>query len=285
MPIIVNTNIGSMTAQRHLSRNTGALNKSLERLSSGFRINRASDDAAGLQISENLRAQIRGSKKALDNTQDGINMLNIVDGAYQTIQDNLQRVRELAIQGASDTYGTAQRSAISNEIDQLQQDIDRIANSTVFNGVLLIANAPSGSFALPGPSYFLQVGANSTVNDEIDIINTLGDATSATLGFNTTTGATHANFQTIIDEIDTAMGTLNTRRATLGAVINRLESAASNLAISIENQSASESRLRDADIAYETAQMTRNQILQQSSAAILQQANQVPSLALQLLQG
>ncbi len=285
MPIIVNTNIGSMSAQRHLGRNTNALNKSLERLSSGFRINRASDDAAGLQISENLRAQIRGSKKALDNTQDGINMLNIVDGAYQTIQDNLQRVRELAIQGASDTYGTAQRSAISNEIDQLQQDIDRIANSTVFNGVLLIANAPSGGFALPGPSYFLQVGANSTTNDEIDIINTLGDATSATLGFNTTSGSTHANFQAIVDEIDTSMGTLNTRRATLGAVINRLESAASNLAISIENQSASESRLRDADIAYETAQMTRNQILQQSSAAILQQANQVPSLALQLLQG
>ncbi len=173
MPIIVNTNIGSMTAQRHLSSNTNALNKSLERLSSGFRINRASDDAAGLQISENLRAQIRGSKKALDNVQDGINMLNIVDGAYQSIVNNLQRMRELSVQNANDTYGIPQRVAINDEIVALYNEIERIASSTVFNNQNLIDGSIAG--------FVLQVGANSTVNDEIDISNALGDARLSTI--------------------------------------------------------------------------------------------------------
>ncbi len=163
MPLIVNTNLSSMTAQRHLSRNTHGLNKSLERLSSGFRINRASDDAAGLQISENLRAQIRGSKKALDNVQDGINMLNIVDGAYQSIVNNLQRMRELTVQAANDTIGFPQRVAINDEIAALYDEIVRIGDSTVFNNQNLL----DGSVA----NFFLQVGPNSTVNDEIDISN------------------------------------------------------------------------------------------------------------------
>ncbi len=281
MPLVVNTNIASMTAQRHLGRNTNGLNKSLERLSSGFRINRASDDAAGLQISENLRSQIRGSKKALDNVQDGINMLNIVDGAYQTIGNNLQRMRELAVQAANDTYGTAQRVAISQEMTEIYNDIDRIARTTIFNGVeLLSPTAPA--------NFFLQVAPNSTANDEIDIANALGDATMQTglgVGPGSAFISSHLDAQNSISTITIALERLNQRRGDLGAVVNRLDSAANNLAISIENQSAAESRLRDADIAYETSIMTRNQILQQSSAAILQQANQVPSLALQLLQG
>src|SRR5690606_24858464 len=134
MPIVINTNTASLNAQRYLGNNTTALAKSMEKLASGFRINRAGDDAAGLQISENLRAQIRGSKKALDNVQDGINVLNIVDGSFQQITDNLQRMRELAVQAANDTYATAQRQAISDELEQLKLDIDRIASATQFNG-------------------------------------------------------------------------------------------------------------------------------------------------------
>ncbi len=282
MPIIVNTNIASMSAQRHLGSNTNALNKSLEKLSSGFRINRASDDAAGLQISENLRAQIRGSKKALDNVQDGINMLNIVDGAFQSVGDNFQRIRELAVMGANDTYDVTARDALEKEMVQLYEDIVRISETTSFNGVdLLNSNTPA--------TYIIQVGANTTVNDEIDIAGMLGDDPPVDLLLNTFIPPfdflTHADADFIIDSIDYASGRLLARRAQLGAIVNRLESAAQNLQISIENQSAAESRIRDADIALETASMTRNQILQQSSAAILQQANQVPSLALQLLQG
>ncbi len=279
MPLVINTNVSSLNAQRNLSNNTFNLNKSLERLSSGYRINRASDDAAGLQISESLRAQIRGSKKALDNTQDGMNLLNIVDGAYQTIQNNLQRIRELAVQGANDTNATAQRNAINQEIDALRADIDRIAGGTQFNNVNLIgATAPA--------AYLIQVGPNSTVNDEIDVGTALLNTTTAAGGLNLAAAAgtnTNAAYQTYITNTDTALTNLNTRRATIGSFSNRLESAASNLSISIENLSASESRIRNVDVASESAEMIRNQILQQSSAAILSQANQAPSLALQLL--
>jgi len=283
MPLVVNTNVISMTSQRHLGINTNMLNKSLEKLASGYRINRAGDDAAGLMISETLRTQIRGSKKALDNVQDGLNMLNIADGAFQTIQDSIQRIRELTVQAANDTYATAQRSAIAGEIDQLQTDIDRIANSVQFNGVqLLSATAPA--------NFFLQVGANSSATlDRIDIIGALGDTTATTglalpLAGNTTVD-THANAQTYLGVIDTALSTLGTKRATLGAMVNRLEAAGANLGIAIENFSASESRLRNVDVAAETAEMTRNQILQQASATVLTQANQVPQLALQLIRG
>ncbi len=277
MPLVINTNVTSLNAQRNLSTNTFNLNKSLEKLSSGYRINRASDDAAGLQISESLRAQIRGSKKALDNTQDGLNVMNIVDGAYQTIQNNLQRIRELAVQGANDTNATAQRNAINQEIDALRADIDRIAGGTQFNNVSLIgATAPA--------SYIIQVGPNSTVNDEIDVGSVLLNTTSASLGLGAAAGTnTNAAYQTYITNTDTALTNLNTQRAGVGAFANRLESAASNLSISIENLSASESRIRNVDVASESAEMIRNQILQQSSAAILSQANQAPSLALQLL--
>ncbi len=281
MPLVINTNVTSLNAQRNLTNNTHNLSKSLEKLASGYRINRASDDAAGLQISENLRSQIRGSKKALDNTQDGINMLNIVDGAYQTIQNNLQRIRELSVQGANDTNATAQRTAINQEIDALRADIDRIANSTLFNNVPLIANA-----GVPA-NYVIQVGPNATINDEIDIVSALGDATTGAGGLNLAaasgTNVDNATYQTYITNVDNAMTALNTARAGVGAFANRLEASAENLSISIENLSAAESRIRNVDVASESAEMIRNQILQQSSAAILSQANQAPSLALQLL--
>lgn len=281
MPLVINTNVGSINAQRHLTNNTISLSKTMERLASGYRINRAGDDAAGLQLSENLRAQIRGAKKALDNTMDGINFLNLADGALQTIQDNMQRIRELTVQAANDTYATAQRTAMAQEIDQLRADIDRIANSTQFNGVLMLASA-----GIPA-NFWLQVGPNnSATNDRIDVATALGDTTSVTgLALTAASGniGTNAAAQTYLGLINTAMTTINTRRGNLGALINRLEGAAKNLSIGIENQSSSESRIRNVDVASESAELSRSQILQQSSAMILTQANQAPSLALSLL--
>lgn len=282
MPLVINTNVSSLSAQRYLGVNTFALNKSMEKLASGYRINRAGDDAAGLSISENLRAQIRGSQKALQNVQDGINVLNVVDGAYQTITDNFQRMRELAVQAANDTYDVDARSAIQTEIFALYAENDRIANSTQFNGVDLLS-------ALTPANYNIQVGPNSGPNDVIDIVGAIGDSTMGTgygLGLAGLQVDTNANAQIAIGNIDN--GTLDDllqRRGTLGAMINRLESVAQNLQISIENLSASESRIRDVDVAAESAELVRNQILQQSASAMLAQANQSPSIALQLLQG
>jgi flagellin len=282
MPLAINTNVGAINAQRSLENNTNALSKSLERLSSGFRINRSGDDAAGLQISETLRSQIRGGKQALQNAQDGISVLNIVDGAQGVIQDNLQRIRELTVQAANDTLATAQRTAISTEITQRLSDVDRISNSTEFNGVSLLAT--SGTPA----NYFIQLGANdSSTNDRIDLRDGLGDTTTGSGGLNiaftSANVADNTSAQTFLTTLDTALSTLNTKRATLGALSNRLESAVSNLSVSVENLSSAESRIRNVDVATESATLTRNQILQQASTSILSQANQAPNLALNLI--
>lgn len=281
MTVVVNTNVSSINAQRHLNYNSMQLNRAMERLASGYRINRAGDDAAGLFVSENLRTQIRGSKKALDNTQDGINMLNIADGAFQTISDNLQRMRELVVQAGNETYGQPQRTALNIEIDQLRADIDRISSTTQFNGTILLSTAPA--------SYNLQVGANGTANDVISLLAAMGDTrATAAAGLNIVTAASativdNATARTYLGTIDAALVILNTRRANLGAVVNRLEGTAKNLSNSIENMSSAESRIRDTDIAAESAEMSRYQVLQQSSAAILAQANQSTSIALKVL--
>lgn len=286
MPLIINTNVSSLTSQRYLGNNTNSLQKTMEKLSSGYRINRAGDDAAGLQLSENLRAQIRGSQKALDNTQDGINVLNIADGSMQTITDNLQRMRELAVQAGNDTYNGTQRAAIQGEISQLLKDIDRIAGSTTFNGVPLFPTAAS--------TFTLQVGANNTVNDIIDVGAAMGDARANALGitsWDTTNGVLTTAINTgnaaraFITEVDNALVSINSKRGNLGAYVNRLEGAVNNLSIGIENLSSSESRIRNVDVAAESANLTRNQILQQASNTILAQANQAPQLAIQLLKG
>jgi flagellin len=281
MPITINTNVQSINAQRNLNANTRSLDKSLERLASGFRINRSADDAAGLQISETLRAQIRGASQALSNSQDGINVLNIVDGAQSVIQDNLQRVRELTVQAANDTLAAPQRSAIATEITQRLADVDRIANSTTFNGVTLIA---SGTAPV---NYFIQVGQNnSATNDRIDVASGFGSNTSIGLGiasFSAGLIADNSAARTFLTTVDTSLTNLNTKRAIVGAGTNRLESAINNLSVSIENLSSAESRIRNADIASESATMSRNQILQQASSSILAQANQSPSLALSLI--
>jgi flagellin len=285
MPLVINTNVSSLNAQRSLGANTSMLSKTMEKLSSGYRINRAGDDAAGLQLSEKLRAQIRGSQKAFDNTQDGINVLNIADGSLQTITDSLQRIRELAVQASNDTYNSAQRSAMGIEIVQLLTDIDRLSFSSQFNGVYLLSSASPTQF-------ILQVGANNDpINDQIDIASALGDSKASTLGVSGWDGTALASSITsgdaarnLLSQIDDAIDTVNAKRGVLGAVVNRLEGAANNLSIGIENLSSSESRIRNVDVAMESSNLSRNQILQQASQAMLSQANQTPQLALRLLQ-
>ncbi len=285
MPLVINTNTASINAQRNLGINTNMLAKSIERLSSGFRINKAGDDAAGLQISENLRSQIRGSKKALDNVQDGINVLNIADGALGTVTENLQRMRELAVQAANDTYDTSSRTAIETELDQLASEITRIADSTQYNGVNLINGSQNGS-----GNMVLQVGYdNNQAQNTIDVGNTgaFADVDAAALSVDdaniVVTNNTTA--RSALGNIDSAISTVNTQRANIGAIINRLERAATNLSTQIENTSSAESRIRDVDVASESASLVKFQILQQSSSAMLAQANQFPSIALQLLGG
>jgi flagellin len=281
MSIVINTNVSSLNAQRHLSLNTINLHKTMEKLASGFRINKAADDAAGLQISETLRAQIRGSQKALDNVQDGVSILNMMDGAMSTITENIQRMRELAVQAANDTLASTQRSAIKLELDQLALDITRVSDATDFNGVKVL----NGSMA---SNFFIQVGpnANNTV-DRIDMAagNTFADIDATALAVNNLIVTDNANSQTTISTLDAALATVNGRRATVGALTNRLQSAATNLQVNIENLSAAESRIRNVDVAKESAQLSRNQILQQASSTILAQANQSPQIALSLLKG
>ncbi|MCS6266867.1 MAG: flagellin [Vampirovibrio sp.] len=284
----INTNAQSLNAQRILGGNVKSLGKSLEKLSSGYRINRASDDAAGLQISEGLRSQIRGSDQANSNVQDGINLLNTTDGGLETITNNLQRIRELAVQGGNDTLATDQRSAIDKEIQQLAKDVTRIASASQFNK----RNLSDGTTT----SLKIQVGANVTsATNTIDLattgtnpfadsrataLNLLGAADAVTLSVKSNGSALKT-----LSIVDVALQTVQNRRAAIGALTNRLEGASTNLQISSENFSASESRIRNTDIAKESANLTKNQVLQQASSQILGQANQTSQLALSLLRG
>jgi flagellin len=281
MPLNINTNVSSLNAQRYLNANSAMLSSSMEKLSSGYRINRAGDDAAGLALSEKLRSQIRGSQKAQDNVQDGINVLNIADGAMQSVTDNLQRMRELAVQAGNDTYNTAQRSSMKAEFNQLASGINQIAASTEFNGVKLMTGATT--------SMKLQIGANSVSGvDTIDLeaSNVFKTATATALGVTSSLSLdSNSSALATITALDGAISTINTRRGAIGALSNRLETTATNLATNVENTSASESRIRNVDVASESAKMSQYQILQQAAAAMLTQANQAPQLALQLLKG
>ena len=277
MPLVVNTNVASLNSQRYLTNNTTALGKTMEKLSSGYRINRAGDDAAGLQVSEKMRAQIRGSQKALDNVQDGINMLNIADGTYQSITDAVQRMRELAVQAANDTYSTAQRSAMQIEYDSLVSGITQMAEAAEFNGIKLLSSATPSEMNL-------QITANEGGDsDQLDIKSALIDVTDIASDIGAGALSSHDSAQSAIALLDTAIDDLNAARGSLGAFTNRLEYTAQNLATNVENTSASESRVRNVDVAQESSNLARNQILQQASQAMLSQANQSPQLALQLL--
>lgn len=269
MPQIVNTNVASLNAQRNLNMSQGSLNTALQRLSSGLRINSAKDDAAGLAISERMTTQIRGLNQAARNANDGISLAQVAEGDMAEITNNLQRIRELAVQSSNATNNADDRAALDAEVQALVAEIDRTVNASSFNGTALL----DGSTA----TFTFQVGANSGQTIDVTSVNLSGVA--AALG-NVTT---FADSQTMIDSVDAQLTVVNSGRADLGAVQNRFESVVRSVQTTSENVSASRSRIQDADFAQETAALTRAQILQQAGTAMLAQANSAPQNVLSLL--
>lgn len=276
MGLRINTNTASLNAQRNLGGSKTGLDRSLERLSSGFRINRAGDDAAGLAISENLRAQIRGLKQASRNAQDGVSLIQVAEGALNEVSSILIRLRELAVQAASDTIGPVERQFLNVEYDQLVSEIDRIADGTEFNGTQLLSGT--------GSILDFQVGTRNDPNiDRLSFDASKADANAAALGINLTSVADKASAQNSLSAIDSAIVQVSAMRADFGAIQNRLMSTISNLSVSLENISAANSRIRDVDVAEETAELTKNNILLQAGTSVLAQANQSANSALTLL--
>ncbi|MBD3316456.1 MAG: flagellin [Chitinivibrionales bacterium] len=280
----INHNVPAMITGGALRKAGRQVEKSLEKLSTGLRINRAADDAAGLSVSEQLRTQVRGLSMGNRNIQDGMSLLNIAEGALIEIEDMLQRIRELAIQAANDTLTSTERNYIQTEIDQLKTEIDRIANGTQYNSQKLLNGTEvwsTGGIIHVGPN------DNSAGYNEDVVIVTIGGVTTGSMQIDgaqaqviSQTDATNA-----ISQLDLALYSVNTLRADLGAQFNRLEHALNNQESQEQNMQAAESVIRDADFALETTKFTRNQILQQSSTAMLSQANMVPQNVLSLLQG
>jgi len=274
MASVINTNISSITAQRNLTRSQVSLTTSVERLSSGLRINSAKDDAAGLSIATRMDAQVKGMNVAIRNANDGLSMAQTADGALSTAVDALQRMRELAVQSANGSNDTSDRANLDAEFQQLTQELNRLSTSTKFNGLAVIgADAGSTTF---------QVGAN--VGDTLDITTTDLSSTVTTLSSAASDITTATNATAAITAIDDALTTINSDRATLGAAQNRFGYAISNLQVSVENQSGAKSRIMDTDFASETASMTRAKILQQAGTAMVAQANSLPNTVLTLLQ-
>lgn len=276
MGLRINTNVASLNGQRNLFGTKMALDKSLEKLSSGYRINRAGDDAAGLAISENLRAQIRGLKQAHRNTQDGVSLVQVAEGGLNEISSILIRLRELAVQAASDTIGPVERQFLNVEYDQLVSEIDRIADGSEFNGTSLLNGT--------GVLLDFQVGTRNDPNvDRLTFDASKADANSAAIGVNLTTVADKASAQNSLSALDQAIVSISAMRADFGAIQNRLQSTMNNVAISVENLSAANSRVRDVDVAEESAELTRNNVLLQAGTSVLAQANQSASAAVSLL--
>lgn len=272
MALNINTNVSSLNAQQNLDNSTGLLSKSFERLSSGLRINSASDDAAGLALADRLRADVRIASQAVRNANDGISAISIGEKALGKVGEILTRLSELASQSATGLVSTSQRSAIQTEFTALVSEVDRISTTTTFNGVNLLS---------AGTTVDLQVGLDGTTNSRISF-STI-DGSSSGVGLSNVSVSTAAAAQSALGAISTAISNVAQQRGTLGAVESRLNTAVQNLKVARENFSSAESRIRDADIAEETANMTRGTILQQAGVSILAQANQQPQLALQLL--
>ncbi len=273
----INTNTASLNAQRQLANTTNALSKTMERLSSGLRINRAGDDAAGLAISENFKADIAALQQSSRNAGDGISMVQIAEGALDEVSSILIRLRELSQEAANETLGATERGYLDTEYQTLLTEITRISDSTEFNGVQLL-DGSAGTLSI-------QVGLGTGAGDQIDI-NLATDSDAAGLGLAATdlTGADNTNPLAAITAIETAIDTVSASRADLGAAQNRLESTQRSIANSVENLSAANSRIRDADIAAESANLASQQVLQQTGISMLSQANVSTSYALQLLQ-
>ncbi len=291
MAIIVNTNMSALKTQANLNSATNSLNTALNRMSTGLKINSAADDAAGMFVASNLNTQIRGSKVAQNNVATGINVLQTAEGDYGVIEDNLLRIRDLATQAANGVYDTKSLKAMEDEVNARVAEIDRIAHASNFNGLNLL----DGSIAQESPNGLrLQVGANSEADTNAIYVeaNVFASASAATLGLfgNTNVDTVEKAFANasaaaqFIASVDTALQEVTTRKATIGAVQNRLNSAADSLVTTVENATSAKSTIMDADIAEESANYTKAQILQQTSATLLVQANQLPSLALNLIQ-
>ncbi len=305
MAISVNTNVPSLIAQNSLNRSLSAMEKAMQQLTTGKRINNAGDDAAGLVISENMRVQINGSNKAMDNVQDAQNFAAVAEGGMITIGDHLQRINELLIQGANDTNSVESRQAILVEVKQRLEDINVIAQSTQFNGRTML----DGTFGDAGESFIVQIGPYSDTQNPDNPLNTLDisgaftDCHLSTLGIGTTTGAaydgiilpaeldpddpafdpTGDNFRLYMDTIQAAITEVTEARGLLGGYLNRMTSTYDNLTITVENMTTAKSRITDTDVAEASSEMIKQQILEQVSGSMLTQANQLPSLALSLI--
>lgn len=277
MGLRIATNVTALNAQRQMANTRQNLDRSLERLASGSRINNAGDDAAGLAISESLRAQIRGFKQAKRNAMDGISLIQVSEGGLNEISNILVRLRELSIQAASDTIGDTERQLADREFQSLKQEIDRISNVTSFNGTPLL-NGRAGIFEI-------QVGVqNNPILDRIVYNGERADASLDALRLGGESISTKQGSQLSLAVIDDALIRVNSIRADLGAMQNRLQSTINNLAIYEENMASANSRIRDTDIAEETSELTKQNILMQAGIAVLSQANNVNKSALQLLQ-
>lgn len=277
-PMAINTNVGSLNAQRNLSQVGRDVNKSIQRLSSGLKINSASDDAAGIAVAEGLRAQLGGFEQAAENANDAVAQLATAEGAYNAISDIMIRMRELAVQSASDTLTDKERAYINTEFEDLTSEITRISDVTEYNGISLLTGT-SGAGADGAMVY--QVGTRNSANDQIKI--TLKDQDAAALGVDAAAVDNLANAQAAITTIDSAIDQLATDRATLGSTSNELTLAVDNLANTVENLSAARSQIEDADVAAESAEFTKNQVLMQAGVSMLSQANGIPQMSLRLL--
>ena len=284
MPIRIFNNTASVNAQRLLGINNDRLAKSVERISSGIRINRGADDAAGLAISEGLRSDIRALRQATRNANDGMSLINVTEGALNEQSGILIRLRELASQAATGTVGSTERATIQLEFSALRNELTRIAETTEFNGIGLIDGNLASSVATTSHT-LIQIGIDNSANSRLDLNSTLGlDAvTSSTLGIAGLSVTASAEALTALAEIETAISSVTAARGKVGAVQNRLQRSVSALSVSSENLQAAESAIRDADIAHEIAQLTRNQILVQTSTAMVGQSNLIPQSVLQLL--
>ena len=282
MPQTINTNIASLNAQRNLNMSQSSLTTSMQRLSSGLRVNSAKDDAAGLAIAERMNAQVRGMNVAIRNANDGISLSQTAEGALGRVGDALQRMRELAIQSRNATNSDSDKDSLNKEFSQLQAEVQRLVGGTTFNGKhILGADATTLTF---------QIGANTTTDDviavsttDLSLDTTISSVTVSTATIGST--ASIAALASVIDNIDLALDTVNNQRATFGATQSRFDAIISNLQQAVENQAAARSRIMDADFAAETASLSRAQILQQAGTAMVAQANQLPQQVLKLLQG
>ncbi len=275
----INTNVMSLNAQRNLAGSTGALATSMQRLSSGLRVNSAKDDSAGLAIAERMNAQVKGMNVAIRNANDGISLAQTAEGSLGKIGENLQRMRELAVQSANDTNGTSDRAALNTEYQALAAENLRVITSTEFNGQKLL----TGSGGTAG-AFTFQIGANTAADNQITVTTTnIRTGMGTTQGASATLGTTASSARAAMTALDTAITAVTTARAGFGAVQNRFDTVISNLQVSAENQAASRGRIMDADFAVETANLSRGQILQQAGTAMIAQANQLPQGVLSLL--